>query len=358
MAAVNHPRRPYIKKVNSEGFKQQLQAVYDSDGDWRNLAVRLGVKNSTAYRWVTYRDEPQNQHGGSRRIKIGPNQKAFIEDTVDANPLTTLKEMKALIQHRYGIVVSGECVRNHLNGLLFSLKKMIREPENANSVANKEKRRDYVQHLLQYQADSMPIVYIDETNFNWYISRTFGRSKKGSRCTTIAAGTRGANIHVIGCISSLGFLYHEIRRGSFKKEQAQTFVRQCLRVAFEKYHTPVVLVADNAPCHSGIEQVFLEPEFAHHFFLRLGPYSPMFNPIEGAWSVLKAGVKSDVATALPDVLAGQGQGNLTQTEFQATRLEEIIANNIPKVTISKCAALVAQVQRHIPGALNLEDVEF
>jgi len=30
----------------------------------------------------------------------------------------------------------------------------------------------------------------------------------------------------------------------------------------------------------------------------------MFNAIEGAWSVLKAGVKAEVSIALPAVLAG------------------------------------------------------
>ena len=42
---------------------------------------------------------------------------------------------------------------------------------------------------------------------------------------------------------------------------------------------PVVVVLDNAPCHSRIEKILLEEEFKDHKFLGLAPYSPMFNPI-------------------------------------------------------------------------------
>ena len=39
----------------------------------------------------------------------------------------------------------------------------------------------------------------------------------------------------------------------------------------------LVVVADNAPCHFKLKDVFLINEAN---FLRLGPYSPMLNPVE------------------------------------------------------------------------------
>lgn len=204
----------------------------------------------------------------------------------------------------------------------------------------------------------MPILYMDETNFNLFISRTCGRSRKGSRCSTVAAGSRGANVHLIGCISSLGMIYNELRRGSFKQETAREFVRQCLRRAYQRYQCAVVLIVDNAPCHTNVESVFLEDEFSHNYLLRLGPYSPMFNPIEEAWSCLKAEVKADLARQLPAILGGNGQGVLTKTEFRLQQLEGIIMNNLPSITVEKCARFVAHVQRAIPDALNMEDVNF
>ena len=72
---------------------------------------------------------------------------------------------------------------------------------------------------------------MDETNFNLYISRRQGRSKKGTRCTNIAAGTRGKNVHVIGCIGNLGLIYSQFRRGPYKIPEANEFVRSSKHVS-------------------------------------------------------------------------------------------------------------------------------
>lgn len=96
---------------------------------------------------------------------------------------------------------------------------------------------------------------MDETNFNLYISRKKGRSKKGARCTYISAGSRGSNIHLIGCLGNMGLIHHEIRKGAFKKPEANEFVRQCLHNARNIYQSEVVLVVDNAIYAKSIHKV-------------------------------------------------------------------------------------------------------
>nr|XP_022912684.1 uncharacterized protein LOC111423649 [Onthophagus taurus] len=237
-----------------------------------------------------------------------------MERSVEENPKITLKGLSEKIREDFALNVSNECVRQHLNGLMFTLKTARREPENANSIQT-------IENLLDLQAQNIPIIYMDETNFNLFISRTQGCSKKGTRCTTVSAGCRGSNIHLIACIGNMGLIHSEVRRGSFKKPEANEFVRQCLRRAQGLYQTGVALVIDNAPCHSTIEEVFAENEFEHHTVLRLSPYSPMFNPIEQAWSALKAGVKADMAVQLNNILAGADRDHLTQTEYRMQKLD-------------------------------------
>ena len=53
-------------------------------------------------------------------------------------------------------------------------------------------------------------LYMDETNFNLFISRKKGRSKRGNRSIGIAAGNKGSNIYLIGCIGNIGLNHHEI----------------------------------------------------------------------------------------------------------------------------------------------------
>ena len=350
-------RGNYIKKNTARDLKMQIKTVHANGGDWKGLTERLGVKKATAYRWVNEgEDFEEGQKGGRRRVIIHEEHKEFMTQCVEDNPLITLKQLTEEIRQRFRLTISKECVRQHLNGMLYTLKQNRFEPERANTEENKIRRANYIRQLINYQAENKPIIYLDETNFNLHVSRAQGRSLKGTRCSTIAAGSKGANIHLIGCISTLGLLHHEIRRGSFCLDNAQIFLRACLRLAMQRFGVPVVLVTDNAPCHSQLENVFLEPEFADNILLRLAPYSPALNPIEMAWSVMKAGVKRELATILPDVLAGGN--NESQREFRLRSLETIIRRNIENINVQNCNAFIARIQSYIPTVLNHENLPF
>ena len=194
--------------------------------------------------------------------------------------------------------------------MTYTLKAERFVPKRANSIENKNKRTLFCSKLLNYQSTGKPILFMDETNFNLHISRRDGRSLKARRCNVVSAGTQGANIHVIGCIGPHGLVYHEIQRGSFRKESAQSWMRECLRAAKRQYGGPVVMVVDNSPCHSNIEEVFSEEEFIGCQVLRLGPYSPMFNPIEQVGSLIKAYVKQELATKIVSILAMERRDGL------------------------------------------------
>lgn len=174
----------------------------------------------------------------------------------------------------------------------------------------------------------------------------------------VASGSRGANIHVIGCIGTMGLVHHEVKRGSYKKADAHLWVRTCLRKVQMMVNGPVVLVIDNAPVHSGLEEIAMETEFQRSFILRLGPYSPMLNPIESVWSVFKADVKRVFAEKGGDMLRGIGQGALTCTEFRLRTLEGILSASLPIITPILCNNVIAKIQSLIPAVLNLEDMVY
>ncbi len=67
----------------------------------------------------------------------------------------------------------------------------------------------------------------------------------------------------------------------------------------------MILVIDNAPCHSQVELVLAENEFKEHKILRLAPYSPMLNPIESVWAYIKAEVKISLAEKIDNILIGE-----------------------------------------------------
>ena len=112
------------------------------------------------------------------------------------------------------------------------------------------------------------------------------------------------------------------------------------------------MVVDNAPCHSNIEEVFSEEEFLGCEVLRLGPYSPMFNPIEHVWSLIK------LAAKIVSILAMERRDGLSITEQRARALTSLIEEELGRVTPEVCNCFIAGIQSKIPAAVALEDVVF
>ena len=125
-----------------------------------------------------------------------------------------------------------------------------------------------------------------------------------------------------------------------------------------QYGGPVVMVVDNAPCHSNIEEVFSEEEFLGCEVFRLGPYSSMFNPIEQIWSLIKAYVKQELAAKIVSILAMERRDDLSITEQRARALTSLIEEELGRVTPEICNGFIAGIQSKIPAAVALEDVVF
>ena len=126
-----------------------------------------------------------------------------------------LAEIVAKSQQMYFMTVSKTTVFSHLDMLIYTLKSIRYDPERAKTPENKEKCKVFVQKLLDYQGQNRPIVLMDETNFSIHISRSVVRSVRGTHCTVAAVGSKGANVHVIVCISTFGLTHFEVKRGAF-----------------------------------------------------------------------------------------------------------------------------------------------
>lgn len=342
-----------LKKIEKEYKKAQLLAVSNANGDWRELAKNIKVPQSTAYRWIA-EGETVDKRGGKRFQKITQIHSEFFVEMVEKNCRITLAELRSAFQEKFNFVISKTAIAKHFDSLCYTLKDVRHEPENGNSPENKEKRKAFVERLLEYQSQNKPILFMDETNFNIHISRAQGRSVKGTRCTTIAAGSKGANVHVIGCISTVGFIHYEVKRGSFKKDDAREWMKTCLRQALTRHGEGVVMVIDNAPCHSQIEEILQDQEFCENKILRLGPYSPMLNPIETIWSVVKSFVKRGLASELATILATRSE--LTIKEQRLRALENLIEEGLQTISPTTCANAIASIQNKFSAVINLENI--
>lgn len=160
--------------------------------------------------------------------------------------------------------------------------------------------------------------------------------------------SKGPNIHMIGAISSFGKELIEIRRGAFKWENANQWL-DMLATTVNQRGVPlneVVVVCDNAPVHSRFEAVALERGFT---LLRLGPYSPMLNPIENIWSIVKAHIKR--FNRVP-VVSGPGV-----IEQRLVYLEQLIGDAEEEITAYLCSQAIGHSHAFHRRALAEEDMQ-
>jgi transposase len=200
------------------------------------------------------------------------------------------------------------------------------------------------------------IIFIDESNVNLFLRRRKGRAEIGRRAVARLPTSKGQNIHMIGAICQTGWIHFMRKRGAFHSADFINWLKAVILNALAQGASAsnIVIVMDNAPCHSKSETVV--DEFAGISILRLAPYSPMFNPIEMAWSVMKTYLKQKEAAYLQDVIGVDNYNGLTQTEYRLRFIERLIDESRDLITPIKCLQFVNHTQTFFSAALALKDI--
>lgn len=134
--------------------------------------------------------------------------------------------------------------------------------------------------------DLEALVFIDESSVRVGMARTHARSPCGTRAVDYQPKARGKNMTIIGALGVQGMLAAEVMEGGMKKADFIRFFQHLLPLV--KAGQAVIL--DNLRSHHADEIKALAR--THKVALvYLPPYSPDFNPIEEAWSKLKAWIR-------------------------------------------------------------------
>lgn len=137
------------------------------------------------------------------------------------------------------------------------------------------------------------------------------------------------------------------RRGAYRKDDSLAWVTELLNNLPSNWEVEnVVLVCDNAPCHSNLEAI--EENFVGIKILRLSPYSPMLNPIEIIWSKVKGAVKNQMR--VPQV----SPPNVGEQRLQY--VENLIDSAMASVTNEDCNNAAQHANSFFPAALAQENM--
>jgi len=145
--------------------------------------------------------------------------------------------------------------------------------------------------------DPGKLVFIDETGASTKMARRRGRARKGERCrATIPHGHWKTTTFTAGLRLS-GLAAPMLLDGPMNGDAFLAYVEQVLVPELEQND---IVIMDNLPAHkvTGVRQAI---EKVGASLLYLPPYSPDFNPIEMAFSKLKAILRKAATRSIDDL---------------------------------------------------------
>lgn len=340
-------------KISSQDRRRVYEA-HEEGSDWRNVAKTLGIKENTAYKWLSKKQVAAKKKGGSSSRKTQEIMDSF-EDVIEENPSITLRELQQFLIQHFGLSVSISTIKNWLDLQLYSVKNVRSEIDRINNPVNKQKRSEYMEKFFAARSAGRTIIWIDETNYNLYCKRKEGRSKIGSRASVILPASKGANLHCIGGMTHSQMVHFTTHRGSFKGEDCKLWFRDLIQKCTESGIMQPTFIIDNAPVHSRLEE--LMAEFPHIDIIRLAPYSYLLNPIELVWSAFKSHIKRMMRNRMSDLLAIERSSELTMSEQRMRVLEGMAQEAISKVTSSMLMNFTNRVEKYYAAASRQEDLK-
>ncbi|KAJ0404134.1 hypothetical protein ATCC90586_005041 [Pythium insidiosum] len=335
---------------HSPAERQRVLQAFDDGGDWMQVALNNGFSQSSAYKLLHTRQLEDKTRGGHRHslVKVTVPMLTALEQYIEEDCTITLEQMRVRLMEDVNVALSTSTVSRYTVGMTYTMKELRREMSPMNSPDNKQARHDFVVKLKEHRAAGSMIVYLDETNYNVYISRNRGRARTAERAVVKFTPSPGQNLQIQCAVSNcMGIVARNYVFGSINMDRNAAFVVDTFAAALcwadssEEYcNKPIVIVLDNAGCHERAEDLVLE--------------SPMCNPIEGCFSKLKSKVK-EFMTDHRHLLLRQ---NTTQTLESRKRamLVQAAEHAMPSIT----ANLVVNQELHSAvwweKALNYEDM--
>lgn len=136
----------------------------------------------------------------------------------------------------------------------------------------------------QLDLDPAKLVFVDETGLSTKMSRLRGRAPKGERCRSGVPHGHWKTTTFTGALRLTGMTAPFVCDGPMNGTVFLAYVSQVLAPTLKRGD---VVIMDNLPAHraAGVRESI---ERTGAELMLLPPYSPDFNPIENAFSKLKA----------------------------------------------------------------------
>ena len=166
--------------------------------------------------------------------------------------------------------------------------------------------------------DPARLVFIDETWTNTSMVRLRGRCPRGERLIGYAPHGHWKTLTFVAGLRHRAMVAPFVLEGAMNGPMFLVYVKQGLVPTLKRGD---IVIMDNLPVHkvAGVEQAI---EAAGATLLYLPPYSPDLNPIEPAFSKVKAHLRKAAEHTIPRLVRRIGR---IATDFQPTRMQELLS---------------------------------
>ncbi|TLU70462.1 IS630 family transposase [Lichenicoccus roseus] len=286
-------------KPLSTDLRSRLVAAVSAGMSRRRAAERFGVSAASAVRWVaavnttgTIAAKPQGGDTRSRRIEAFSG---VILAAVAAQKDISLVELAEWLRSEHGASFGASTVWRCLDrhGMTFKKKTAHAAEQDRPDVA--ARRRAWF--IDQPDLDPRRLVFIDETGASTKMARLRGRALRGKRCRASVPHGHWKTTTFTGALRVDGMTAPMVLDGPMNRVAFQAYIEQVLVPTLGQGDT---VIMDNLPAHKG-QQVRRAIEAAGASLRYLPPYSPDFNPIENAFSKLKAFLRKAAARTIDDL---------------------------------------------------------
>ncbi|KAG0434469.1 hypothetical protein DMUE_5171 [Dictyocoela muelleri] len=121
----------------------------------------------------------------------------------------------------------------------YSRKRLVKIPEERNSLRNINARQTYAHKLEFINNDNLVFFY--ETGINLNQSRNYGYSQKNTLAVKIVKNNRGKNVSSMLAMKK-GIINFEIKNGSFNGESFISFIENKLASHFQNNNDDLLIV--------------------------------------------------------------------------------------------------------------------
>ena len=154
----------------------------------------------------------------------------------------------------------------------------------------------------QADVDTSTTYWLDQTSINAGMTRLYGRALSNERVYEYVPDVRFERTSIMAALGFSGFIAPLTYKGTLNGEFFGTYVKECLAPAMKKGDT---LMLDNLSAHK-VENA-LKPLYDKGVnIVFLPPYSSDFNPIEQAWSKIKAYLRKVKARTFGELFHATG----------------------------------------------------